>query len=360
MTHAPVSLVVPVYNVEALLPRCLDSILGQTRDDWEAILVDDGSPDRSGDICDAYAARDARFRVVHQPNAGVSEARNRGVQEAAGEYVQFVDSDDWLDADCIAMLLTLMDDAETDLVVSAIRNVTVGADGTTASEVWALPRAGRFDAAEILGLMCGLPGKSMNVLTMPSNKLYRRRLVVDNDIAFPAGMHPGEDSFFNLACLGKCRKVAVTDRAGYNYLSDLSDDRITAVQRYTSSELDDWTLFCRLFRETARERAPDLPAKRVNAACASLLVAAVVRFCRRDATLPKRELLDRLRRLVCDPDVAACFRDYRPGKGQSAAIPFFIKTRLPRPLLLTARRRADARYGAYYGKTLRKDHGGKG
>ena len=93
------SVIVPVYKVETYLPRCIESILNQTVTDFELILIDDGSPDCSGEICDAYAAKDSRIRVIHQKNGGVSKARNAGLDIAQGEYIVFVDSDDWVDAD---------------------------------------------------------------------------------------------------------------------------------------------------------------------------------------------------------------------------------------------------------------------
>ena len=90
------SVVVTVYNVEPYLKTCVDSILAQTYRDFELILVDDGSPDGAAALCDAYAAQDSRIRVIHQPNAGVVRARQAGLRAAAGEYILFVDGDDWI------------------------------------------------------------------------------------------------------------------------------------------------------------------------------------------------------------------------------------------------------------------------
>ncbi len=96
MKNPAVSVIVPVYNVEPYLARCLDSILAQTFTDFELLLIDDGSPDRCGEICDEYPGKDNRVRVFHQPNAGVSCARNKGLDVAKGHYVVFVDSDDYV------------------------------------------------------------------------------------------------------------------------------------------------------------------------------------------------------------------------------------------------------------------------
>ena len=100
------SIIVPVYKVESYLPRCVDSILAQTVSDLELILVDDGSPDRCGAICDEYAARDSRVRVIHKENGGLSSARNAGIDIARGQWLGFVDSDDYITPDCYEKLLS--------------------------------------------------------------------------------------------------------------------------------------------------------------------------------------------------------------------------------------------------------------
>lgn len=95
------SIIVPVYKVEKYLERCVESIINQTFEDFELILIDDGSPDRCGAICDEYAAEDERIKVIHQKNQGVSVARNAGLDVATGDYICFVDSDDWIELDCL-------------------------------------------------------------------------------------------------------------------------------------------------------------------------------------------------------------------------------------------------------------------
>ncbi|MBQ7001955.1 MAG: glycosyltransferase [Oscillospiraceae bacterium] len=102
-----ISIIVPVYKVEDYLSRCVDSLLDQTYDNLEIILVDDGSPDSCGAICDAYAARDRRVRVIHKKNGGLSSARNAGIDVARGDYLGFVDSDDWVDVHTYEWLLTM-------------------------------------------------------------------------------------------------------------------------------------------------------------------------------------------------------------------------------------------------------------
>ena len=109
------SIIVPVYNVEKYLPKCIESILAQTFTDFELILIDDGSPDRCGEICDEYAAKDSRIVVIHQKNQGVSAARNAGLDAARGTYIGFVDSDDWIEPEMYQTLMTVAKDRNASL-----------------------------------------------------------------------------------------------------------------------------------------------------------------------------------------------------------------------------------------------------
>ena len=105
---ALISVIVPVYNVEPYLPRCIDSILAQTYSNLEVILVDDGAKDASGAICDDYAGKESRIKVIHKENGGLSSARNAGIDIARGEYLAFVDSDDWIEPDAYEYMLEQM------------------------------------------------------------------------------------------------------------------------------------------------------------------------------------------------------------------------------------------------------------
>lgn len=117
MDNPKISVIVPVYKVEPYLRKCLDSIVTQTYQNLEIILVDDGSPDNCGAICDEYAAKDGRIRVIHQENKGVSAARNAGLDAAAGDYIGWVDSDDWIEPDMFEYLLKNAQEQDADITV---------------------------------------------------------------------------------------------------------------------------------------------------------------------------------------------------------------------------------------------------
>ena len=111
-----VSIIVPIYNVEKYIHKCIDSILSQTFTDFELILVDDGSPDKCGEICEQYALKDNRIKVVHKENGGLSDARNAGIDVASGKYIYFIDSDDWISPNSIISLLNFAEDNQCEIV----------------------------------------------------------------------------------------------------------------------------------------------------------------------------------------------------------------------------------------------------
>lgn len=117
--HPKISVIVPVYKVEKYLPKCIDSILQQIFTDFELLLIDDGSPDNSGKICDEYAIKDSRIRVFHKKNGGVSSARNLGLDNAKGEWISFIDADDWISSDFLSF-----DHEEADVIQKSYQTIS--------------------------------------------------------------------------------------------------------------------------------------------------------------------------------------------------------------------------------------------
>ena len=177
-----VSVIVPVYQVEAYLPQCIDSILAQSFQDFELILVDDGSPDGSGEICDRYAERDPRIHVLHKKNAGVSCARNSGLELAAGEYVTFCDSDDAYEPEHLEILLRRLLDNGADSAVTSFKTVTE--DGTELQSWERQAGVFAFPAPEdkidyLLGKIM-TPDVGWEVCT----RLFRRSIIEERHIRF--------------------------------------------------------------------------------------------------------------------------------------------------------------------------------
>lgn len=203
-----ISVIIPVYNTAQYLPRCLDSILAQTHTELEILLVDDGSTDGSGAICDDYAARDGRIRVIHQANAGVSAARNAGLEHAAGAWLGFLDSDDYLDADMYAYLLALAQAHGADLVQCGAYLEEGSAQRTeyVRSEPFIAPNGfSDFSAETWSGLA-----------NWANTKLFRAACV--RGLRFNADYALGEDLHYVLHALSRVRCVVLGTQAKYHYV----------------------------------------------------------------------------------------------------------------------------------------------
>lgn len=174
-----VSVVVPIYKVEAYLCRCIDSLLTQTYPHLEIILVDDGSPDNCGKICDEYRERDSRIKVLHQTNGGLSAARNSGIEMATGKWLMFVDSDDYVTTDFCEHALYKAHSTESDIVVFGYEEVY--SDHTVLQDI-PLNEEGRLTREEALLELHG--GR---ILSLAWNKLYRSSLFKDTGIRYPVG-----------------------------------------------------------------------------------------------------------------------------------------------------------------------------
>lgn len=207
------SIIVPVYNVEAYLPRCINSILAQTCRNFELILVDDGSPDKCGAICDESAARDERVRVVHKENGGLSDARNAGLEVCRGEFVTFVDSDDWLEPEYLQVLMDVLMRHGAD--IAQCGHNLVHEDGRIKPPALADGEAVYDCAAAMDSLILNHDSTRVNVMTW--GKLYRRSIFAN--LRYLKGrVHEDDIAIWDILNSGCCRKVATVARPLYNYL----------------------------------------------------------------------------------------------------------------------------------------------
>lgn len=207
-----VSIIVPVYNAEKTLERCVDSILNQTYQDFELLLVDDGSPDGSGALCDAYARQDSRVRVFHQENAGVSAARNLALDHAAGEYLQFLDSDDWITPDATSSLVRAAREHQCDLVIADFYRVCEDR----------VSHKGDIDDPVVLTQ----EEYAAHMMENPAdfyygvlwNKLYRRDIVEAHHLRMDPEISWCEDFMFNLEYIRQARRFYALQVPIYYYV----------------------------------------------------------------------------------------------------------------------------------------------
>lgn len=207
-----VSIIVPVYNAQDYLSRCLDSIIAQEYTDFELIIVDDGSTDGSGSICDDYARRDPRVAVIHKENSGVSDSRNTALQRARGTYIQFLDSDDWMTPDATKLLVRSARHSGSDLVIADFYRVV----GDSLSHKGDIEREGLLTREEFANEMMENPADFYYGVLW--NKLYKNEIIKEHQLRMDPDISWCEDFLFNLEYLRHCRSVYALHAPIYYYV----------------------------------------------------------------------------------------------------------------------------------------------
>lgn len=207
------SVIIPVYNCDEYLSNCIESVLQQTYYNLEILLIDDGSTDRSGAICDDFAKKDNRIIVLHQKNKGVSAARNLGLKHASGQVISFVDADDTLDLDMYEFLCSLMVNYQADIVHCGYKHI-VGNEVRLVHNTKKLYIQSQDEALE-----CLVGGRLFDGGLW--NKLYRKEVLVNN--FFDETIKMNEDILFNYQVFRKAKKIVFSDYAKYNYIARLNE-----------------------------------------------------------------------------------------------------------------------------------------
>ena len=239
-----ISVIVPVYNVEKYLDRCVKSILSQSFSDFELLLVDDGSPDRCGEMCDEYAKGDSRIKAFHKRNGGLSDARNFGIEKALGEYLMFVDSDDYIHEQMLETLHRLITENDADLAVCSAMDVFEGKEVTQVREI----REFTLNKTESYKYMLRGDG-----LRSACNKLYKRQTV--GEVRFPVGKLY-EDGFFTPQILQRVEKTAVTSRPMYYYFRRADSITTKPFRKGDLDVIEAYDICVRQVRELCPEALP--------------------------------------------------------------------------------------------------------
>lgn len=204
-----ISIIIPVYNVDNYLSTCIDSVLYQTFDNWELILVNDGSPDNSGTICDQYSSKDKRIRTFHKSNGGVSSARNLGINKAQGEWLYFIDSDDFIEKETLSVLVERLHKNSADLIVHGLVNDYVD------KRILKPYTDKKIDNRSIQSLI-EFTDKG-GLLRGPVCKLYLRYIVDKYKIRFDESFSYGEDTKFTFEYLKNCNSIIFINEMFYHY-----------------------------------------------------------------------------------------------------------------------------------------------
>ena len=219
-----ISIIMPVYNVEQYVSKAIDSILDQTFKDFEFLIVDDGSPDESGAICDKYAEKDKRIKVIHKENGGAPSARNAAIDISRGKYMYFMDSDDWAEPDMLADMYAMAETYHAQLVVAGFYIDTYYSDTEyrtdhfkTEDAVYSNAKSFRENAYRLF---------DKNLLYTPWNKLYLSEYIHQYHLRFPQTFW--DDFPFNLSVVENVERVVVTSRQYYHFIRARAESETAA------------------------------------------------------------------------------------------------------------------------------------
>lgn len=215
---AKLSVIVPIYNVEKYLRQCLESIVNQTFRDLEIILVDDGSPDKCGEICDEYAKKDNRIIVIHKANGGLSAARNDALNIATGEWIAFVDSDDWLDIDIYEKAITAGDRYDVDILLfNSYRNTDTKEKEISLFQKGFCSSNREYIKSLQAGTMCKYLTPTQELTYgYPWDRIIKREFIKKNELFF-SDVRVYEDIIYAIKCFQHAQRIAFIEDRGYHY-----------------------------------------------------------------------------------------------------------------------------------------------
>lgn len=233
MVGCKISVIVPVYRAERYIARCITSILNQTESDIELWLIDDGSPDQCGEICDAYAVKDSRVHVLHKDNAGVSAARNDGIKCSSGEYVTFVDADDYIEPDMLSILLKHAKRDNADIMICGYyveRNQEKSVANLCCAD-------GTYEGEQKEAIFQYFYRRNYTGLASMCNKMYLRSFLISSGLKVDENLQRAEDFWFNFDAVRRAARVSIISTPLYHYIQNPD----SVMHSHRPTQFEEWT-----------------------------------------------------------------------------------------------------------------------
>lgn len=343
---ALVSVIVPVYNACATLPRCIESLAAQTYKNLDIVLVDDGSTDGSLDVCRKYASSDMRIRAVHKENGGPSAARNTGLEAANGEFVVFLDADDFLEEKSVSLLLSGMSETGADIAVGGFREIR----GQTGEVI--LKAA---FSENLLMQRKDIVRYSREYLRKPNRfilfsyvwgRMFRTEIIKKNVVRFDQSLSTFEDLCFNYDYLSHAGSVYFVNEVVYNYSFNESYDSATMRLSNNPKRMLGYQKALLAIARAIAGEAPEAEVSReVGHAYVSLSIIQLVRICGQLTPVNWRGIYGVVSGMISDGFLRCSLDSYSPSGADSRVIPKLIEFRLPIILIALAWYKAYRRYG---------------
>lgn len=340
-----ISVIVPVYNGEKYLRRCIESIINQSYKLIEIILINDGSTDNSGEICNAYALSDNRIRVIHTENNGPATARNLGIERAKGSFIFFVDADDFIENNALNLLVESYNRHRADIIVGDFKKIKNGIiedrRDTSFSNNTLLTKQ---DIVVYSRSYLRKPNKYL-LFAFSWGRLFKSSIIKDNNISFNTDLHTFEDVAFNFDYLQYAGEVFFLKETIYNHtIYDNYSSATMAVGDNPRKLFGYKKALINLGNFLRNNVADDEIKKEVGHAYISLTIIQLVRTCGQINDNNRRDIFWIIRELVNDSDLRDNLKFYSPSKGESKILPYLMKLKLVPFIIYVCSYKANKRY----------------
>lgn len=340
-----VSVIVPIYNGEKYLGKCLDSIINQNYRNIEIILINDGSTDNSGEICKTYALGDDRIRVIHTQNSGPAAARNTGIKNSKGSFIFFLDADDFIANRALELLVENYNKYKSDIIIGDFIKIRDDESYPGLAAVFSGSRLlTKQDIADCTRRYLKKPNR-FELFSYSWGRLFRASIIRNNNILFDADLHTYEDVAFNFDYLKYTEEIFFLGEPIYNHL--VHDNYTSARTMLGNNPLKLFGYIqalvnIRAFLENCRSGA-DI-AREVGHAYIYLTIIQLVRLCGQVNRGNKRKMYEVVHKIINGPGSRENLKFYSPSKGDSRVLPVLMKLRLVWPIILVCKYKAYKRY----------------
>ncbi|MDP2922781.1 MAG: glycosyltransferase family 2 protein [Candidatus Omnitrophota bacterium] len=344
-----VSVIVPVYNSEKYLRLCLDSIINQSYKNIEILLIDDGSTDNSGKICNEYALSDNRIKVIHTKNNGPAAARNIGIEKSKGSFIFFVDADDFIENNAINLLIENYNRYKADIIVGDFKKIKNRSDISDSGHNNFFLSSKLLTKQDIINYTrCYL--KKVNrfpLFTQSWGRLFKTSIIKDNNIFFDTNLRTFEDVAFNFGYLKHTNKLFFLKAALYNHL--VYDNYSSATMKMYNNNPDilfGYTQALASIHNFLKNCCSDFDIKKeIGHAYICYTIIQLVRMCGQINNSNKKKIYDFICEIIKDSDLRDNLQFYSPSKGDSRILPILMRLKLVWPIMMVCRYKAHKRYG---------------
>jgi len=341
-----VSIVVPVYNAEKYLPRCIESIINQSYKNLEVILVNDGSTDNSGRICDLYAKKDNRIKLIHTENNGPAKARNIGINNSNGEFIFFIDADDFIESNAIELLLDGYYQTKADLIIGDFLKIVDGnvfesEHNNFFSESKLLKKQ---DIIDYIRYYLKKPNR-FPLFVYSWGRLFKASIIKNNNIFFPIDLKTFEDIVFNFDYLNYINEIFFIKKTIYNHL--IHNNYASATMKL---ENNPEVLFGyppalnKLNNYLKKYCSSDEITKKIGHAYICYTIIQLVRLCGQINKSNRKNIYRFIKEKINDPNLRNSLKFYLPSGDDSRILPILMRLKLIWPIIWVCKYKAYKRY----------------